>query len=135
VDFIVRRESTREDRHLGLWKLNTHVLDETMYEKFIRVTVWALLITRCLDFRYCHLITDASSPVSEDALGGIFADDMGLGKTLTMIAAIASTRQESEKFEADLSDSSSRVRTRTTLVIVPSSCKLIFLTKTSSLRN
>ena len=82
---------------------------------------------------YEHLITGSKTthcPV--ETVGGILADYMGLGKTLTMISTIVRTADNAQLFAEtgnDVVDTSSgkctRLTSRSTLVIVPSSCGFI----------
>lgn len=62
-------------------------------------------------------------------LGGILADDMGLGKTLTIVAAIVSSVSDAESYANNMSQNTKmtqaagKIPAKSTLVIVPSSCK------------
>ena len=61
-------------------------------------------------------------------LGGILADGMGLGKTLTMIASIVASLSRAEDFATRKLSNNGEAQTSTipvksTLVIVPSTCK------------
>jgi SWI/SNF-related matrix-associated actin-dependent regulator of chromatin subfamily A3 len=81
---------------------------------------------------YQHIITGAKSPIPTDFLGGILADDMGLGKTLTMISAIVGSLPRANEYachnpivaESDEDDSKIPRTSKSTLIIVPSECKL-----------
>ena len=61
--------------------------------------------------------------------GGILADEMGLGKTLTMLAAMIRTADEARAFALNtypsihLDTEHTLIRSRATLVVVPSPCK------------
>lgn len=78
-----------------------------------------------------NVITGAKNSTPEDPHGGILADDMGLGKTLSTLAvvvgslgraldfAIARTRTDPQHWH-------NIVPSKTTLVVVPSSCELLF---------
>jgi SWI/SNF-related matrix-associated actin-dependent regulator of chromatin subfamily A3 len=86
---------------------------------------------------YQHSITELKTTLCPiETIGGIIADDMGLGKTLTVISTIIRTAHEAKLFAASEDDpveapgtkeimkSPSQILSRSTLVIVPSSCKL-----------
>ena len=82
-------------------------------------------------FSYQHRITESkrSRPLYGPS-GGIIADDMGLGKSLTLISAIMSTLDFARSYgnpgispyvESN-SDNVGRFRSKSTLIIVPSTC-------------
>ncbi len=80
--------------------------------------------------RYRHIVTGFQTKKPEDMLGGILADGMGLGKTLTMLACIVATLADSEVFElgefADkVKTGAPSIRTKSTLVILPSVCQYL----------
>lgn len=79
--------------------------------------------------RYQHRITGISTehrPLEEG--GGILADDMGMGKTLTTLALIEATSAEAASWasqpKAGINYRRDFLRTKATLVVVPSTCKL-----------
>ncbi|EUC34822.1 hypothetical protein COCCADRAFT_92479 [Bipolaris zeicola 26-R-13] len=109
VDFMTRRETRDLPPSLSLWK--PHSLPGG-------------------PFCYKHVITGAKSSEMEDALGGIFADEMGLGKTLTTLAVIVGSLERALNYAVGLTRGSTNswteiVPCKTTLIIVPSSCKHI----------
>lgn len=75
------------------------------------------------------------NPTPTDILGGVLADDMGLGKTLTMIATVVTTLPQAEqhinmKPPTVQHHPKPLIPVKSTLVIVPSTCKPVssFLT-------
>ena len=64
--------------------------------------------------------------------GGILADEMGLGKTITMLSTIIRTAEEAKAFASNiynnvhLSAEHASIRSRATLIVVPSPSKLTF---------
>lgn len=89
-------------------------------------------VSNILMFRYQHKITGIHTedrPFEEG--GGILADDMGMGKTLTTLALIEATSAEATSWasqpprtETDYHRELPRIKS--TLIIVPSTCKLSF---------
>lgn len=57
----------------------------------------------------------------------MIADEMGLGKTLTMISAIAMTKEKGHRFQYEVSDGlrapNFMKKARATLVVCPAVCK------------
>lgn len=90
---------------------------------------------------YRHKITGAKSRVATDMLGGILADEMGLGKTLMMIAAIASSMPDAESHASlmpqntELGQAAGKIPAKSTLVIVPSPCKLANISQALGITN
>lgn len=84
-------------------------------------------------------MTGASRSTMEDFRGGLLADDMGLGKTLMLIASMVATREHAmhhsiqRQLETHGSKSeSSLIPVKSTLVLVPSACKLDALFKNAA---
>jgi len=73
---------------------------------------------------YEHSVTGCRRPEKQpEDFGGIIADEMGLGKTLTMISAIAKTKEKACQFQNKPSGPKSMKKTRATLVICPAVCE------------
>ena len=100
---------------------------------------------KCFDLSsYQHIITGSkrTRPL-DDSGGGILADDMGLGKSLTTLSIvvgsldIAKAYAESNIVQAPMSDSQVRPKmvAKSTLISVPSACKLLYLTYVSRSRS
>ncbi|KAI1204790.1 SNF2 family N-terminal domain-containing protein [Annulohypoxylon truncatum] len=70
---------------------------------------------------YRHKLTHAELAELPDELGGgILADDMGMGKSLSTLALITTTLEQAQSWSQETPGSPRDVRTRATLVIVPS---------------
>jgi len=78
---------------------------------------------------YEHTITGLrTEETPEETIGGILADDMGLGKTLTVLSTIIRTADSAKSYaedhrgnlEALANNGAQRIRSRATLVVVPS---------------
>ena len=79
---------------------------------------------------------DKTEAIPNETGGGILADDMGLGKTLSVISTIIRTASAALSFAHDEVDHRiasndtlkklSRIKSRSTLVLVPSPCRFIF---------
>jgi SWI/SNF-related matrix-associated actin-dependent regulator of chromatin subfamily A3 len=81
---------------------------------------------------YKHVIINAKSSEMEDILGGILADDMGLGKTLSTLAVIVNSLGRALDYAVSHTRGSTTywqevTPSKTTLVVVPSSRKLILI--------
>lgn len=78
--------------------------------------------------RYQHRITGTRRAKPEEAQGGILADEMGLGKTIVTLAVVTGTLEMASEFmtnsECSLGATYQKQRSKATLVIAPSSCKL-----------
>ncbi|PVI01287.1 hypothetical protein DM02DRAFT_654670 [Periconia macrospinosa] len=103
LDFIAQRESGQPPTELTFWR-----------EKRIRGEKF-----------FQHVLTKAKSSERNEPRGGILADDMGLGKSLTFLSAIANTLHDASAFvsaynEDATGQSSGRIPSRTTLIMVPS---------------
>lgn len=81
------------------------------------------------DESFKHVITGAKSSEVVDTPGGIIADDMGLGKTLSMLAAVVASAPQAVE-HAFISTRAPTLHwqditpSKSTLVVVPSACKL-----------
>ena len=91
--------------------------------------------------RYEHkIITSEKAQVPVLPRGGILADDMGLGKTLTMLSAIVSSLADASRFVTSPeglsynTNSRTRWKAKSTLVIAPSAGEWWILRNTPSLR-
>ncbi|KAJ3548576.1 hypothetical protein NM208_g940 [Fusarium decemcellulare] len=68
-----------------------------------------------------HRLTGAESVEQPSELGGgILADDMGMGKSLSTLALITVTLEDAHLWSQELTQNCRKVRSRATLVIVPS---------------
>lgn len=78
--------------------------------------------------RYRHKLTNAESTEPPSELGGgILADDMGMGKTLSTLALITETLEEAREWFRGSSNISRKPRSKATLIIVPSTRKITFI--------
>jgi len=64
--------------------------------------------------------------------GGILADDMGMGKSLSALALITTTLQQARYWCNETPPSSRKIRSRATLIIVPSTRQFSIAIKFSS---
>ncbi|KAI1128500.1 SNF2 family N-terminal domain-containing protein [Nemania abortiva] len=70
---------------------------------------------------YRHKLTDAELPVPPNELGGgILADDMGMGKSLSTLALVTTTAEEAHLWWSDTHVPPKKLRSRATLILVPS---------------
>lgn len=79
------------------------------------------MITFVFSFQHAVLDIKKEHPPKEN-FGGIIADEMGMGKTLSMLAAITVTSEEANSFASSFIGSATQLRSKATLVIVPSAC-------------
>ncbi|OJD32553.1 snf2 family domain-containing protein [Diplodia corticola] len=100
VSFIIQREAKITPSAFSLWK---------PYEGSPRQPCYRHTV---LDIKKQH-------PPKEN-FGGIVADEMGLGKTLSMLAAIGITAESAKHFSKGLTGDPMQMKTKATLVIVPS---------------
>jgi SWI/SNF-related matrix-associated actin-dependent regulator of chromatin subfamily A3 len=127
LDFIFRRESDYVPESLSLFKTCIDPRNRTLY------VITVLPISSSVaewSFSFEHVIMGYKTPEKPtEGFGGIIADEMGLGKTLLLLSAIALSLTRAMQF-AELVPISgqNRVRSRATLVICPSVCKIIPLT-------
>jgi len=81
---------------------------------------------------YQHTITGSRTKTLPDVTrGGILADTMGLGKSLTTLATILRSLDYARawvkpQISADVDGLGQRYPTKTTLIVVPLSCKFMF---------
>jgi SWI/SNF-related matrix-associated actin-dependent regulator of chromatin subfamily A3 len=75
-------------------------------------------------YRFINAMTKAVQTIPPPLWrGGLLADEMGLGKTLSMIALIAFDKELTAMSNAVLERNPQATELRSTLVIVPLSCK------------
>lgn len=79
---------------------------------------------------YQHLITGAKSRDPQDFYGGVLADDMGLGKSLIMLSAIAGSLDPALTYAKTLTSAPGStddpvIAAKSTLLVVPSTCKFV----------
>ena len=82
---------------------------------------------------YEHTMTGLrTEETPKETIGGILADDMGLGKTLTVLSTIIRTADSAKSYVEDhrgnsktlTNNGAPRIRSRATLVVVPSPCMI-----------
>ena len=104
IDFISQHESGNLESDMSLWKYNDVDGDEPFYQ---------------------HTFSGAKRPYPSEGTGGIIADEMGLGKSLVLLSTIAGSFDRANLFASTDthpgSRSTNKIRTRATLIIVPSS--------------
>ena len=79
---------------------------------------------------YQHIITGSKSRDPQDTYGGVLADDMGLGKSLVMLSAIAGSLDPALTYAKALTSAPGStddpvIAAKSTLLVVPSTCKIV----------
>jgi SNF2 family DNA or RNA helicase len=72
--------------------------------------------------------------IPDSNLGGIISDEMGMGKSLTMLSVIVGSLSGAESFAQSVgrhgtSQSYQKLTAKATLILVPSSCKLLLVAR------